>query len=194
LRQRPFLRYRRTEIFYLLPDDELFEFLFLDDELFEFRDGELSEFDERVGVAVVELPDERLGVVVVERLGAAFVELLDERLGVVVVELLDERLGVVFVELLDERLGVVVVELLDERLGVVTEDGFLVPVLVFVAGLVDELREGVEPVTLLPDCLVVVVVAFELLDGVFDELLVVTLPEGRVELVELLDGVDTGRA
>jgi uncharacterized membrane protein YqjE len=171
--------FRRTTIFYLL---------LLDDEL-------LSEFDERVGAAFVEFPDERLGVVVVElldeRLGAAFVELPDERPGAVVVELPDERLGAVVVELLDERLGAVVVELLDERLGAVVEDGFLVPVLVLVAGLVDELREGAEPVTLLPDCLVVV--SFEFLDGVLDELLV-ALPEGRVELAELLDGVDTGLA
>jgi hypothetical protein len=125
------------------------------------------------------------------------VELPDERLGVVLVELPDERLGVVLVELPDERLGVVLVELPDERLGVVLvelpEDGFLVPVLVEGLVVADELREGVELVALLLDCRVVVV-ALELLEGVFDELLVPLL-EGRVEeLDELLDGVDTGRA
>jgi hypothetical protein len=99
----------------------------------------------------------------------------------------------VLVELPDERLGVVLVELPDERLGVadVPDDGFLVPVLVDGFVVVDELLEGVEPATLLPDCLVVVPPEF--LDGVLDELLV-TLSEGRVELVELLDGVDTGLA
>ena len=100
------------------------------------------------------------------------------------------------VELPDERLGVVPVELPDERLGVtdVPEDGFLVPVLVEGLVVADEFREGVELVALLFDCRVVVVVALELLEGVFDELLVPLL-EGRVEeLDELLDGVDTGRA
>jgi hypothetical protein len=194
--------------FYLLPDDEVFELLLFDVE-FEVPDFELLEFDERLGVVVVfvELPDERLGVVVVfvelpdERLGVVvvFVELPDERLGVVVVfvELPDERLGVVvvFVELPDERLGVVVVfvELPDERLGVVVadvpEDGFLVPVLVDGLVVTVELLEGVEFVTLFPDCLVVV--PLELLDGVVDELLV---SEGRVELLELLDVEVVGRA
>jgi hypothetical protein len=182
---------------YLLPDDELFELLLFDDDEFERLDVELSELDERLGVAVVELPDERLGVVVVElpdeRLGVVVVELPDERLGVVVVELPDERLGVVVVEFPDERLGVVVVELPDERLGVadVPADGFLVPVLVDGLVVVDELLEGVEFVMLLPDCLVVVPPEF--LDGVLDEILV-TLSEGRVELVELLEGTDTGLA
>jgi hypothetical protein len=125
-------------------------------------------------------------------------ELSDERLGVVVVELLvlDERLGVVVVELPDERLGVVVVELLvlDERLGVVEdvpEDGFLVPVLVDGFVVADEFLDEVEFVTLLPDCLVVV--SLETLDGVLDEVLVPLL-EGRVELFEVLDDVDTGLA
>jgi hypothetical protein len=170
--------------------------------VFELSDDELLEFDERLGVAFVELPDERLGVVLVElldeRLGVVLVE-LPERLGVVLVELLDERLGVVVVELLDERLGVVVVELLDERLGVVLvelperlgvpDDGFLVPVLVDGLVVADELRDGL--VELLPDCLVVV--PFELLEDVTDELLVPP-SEGRVVLDELLDGVETGLA
>jgi hypothetical protein len=160
---------------YLLPDDELFELLFLDDDELELLDFELSVFDERLGVVLVEVFDERLGVVLVE--------VLDERLGVVVVEVFDERLGVVvFVEVFDERLGV----------ADVPEDGFLVPALVEGFVVVVELREGVELVALLLDCRVVVV-SFELLDGVLDELLV-TLLEGRVELVELLDGVDIGRA
>jgi hypothetical protein len=178
-------------IFYLLPDEELFELLLFDE--FELLDFEsLFEFDERLGVVVV--PDERLGVVVVpdERLGVVVVpderlgvvEVPDERLGVVVVP--DERLGVVVVP--DERLGVVVVP--DERLGVVeAEDGFLVPVLDDGLVVTEELLDGVEFVT--PDCLVVV--PSELRTDVPDELLVPLL-DGRVELLELLDGVETGLA
>jgi uncharacterized membrane protein YqjE len=152
--------------------------------------------DDRLGVAFVELPDDRLGVVFVElpddRLGVVFVELPDDRLGVAFVELPDERLGVAFVELPDDRLGVVLVELPDERLGVV-EEGFLVPVLDdgFVL-VVDELRDDVEPVTLVPDCLVVVFPEF--CTDVFDELLVPLPDDGRVELFELRDGVTLGRA
>jgi hypothetical protein len=222
--------------YYLLRDDELFEFLLLSDVELELSDFELLELDDRLGVvALGELPDDRLGVVVLgelpeDRLGVVvlgelpddrvglvvLVELLDDRLGVVVLgELPDDRLGVVvFGELPDDRLGVVVLgelpddrlgvvvlgELPDDRLGVVVlgelpddrlgviedvpEEGFLVPVLVAGLVVIDELPEGVEFTSLLFDCRVVV--ALELLDGVLDELLV-TLPDGRVELVELLD-------
>jgi hypothetical protein len=143
--------FQNVQYSYLLPDEELFELLFLDEEF--------------------ELPDERLG--------AAFVELPDERLGAAFVELPDERLGAAFVEPPDERPDVV-------------EDGFLVPVLVDGFVVTVELLEGVEPVTLLPDCRVTV--PLELLDGILDEFRELPTDDGRVELAELLDGTDTGRA